>query len=379
MRTYALPCAALALLGAAAAAEAAPKTHRLEPSPTTVAYGHYWSETPPVLRIASGDFLDVDTVMGGNPERLARAGVPDAKIPAPMKAIVSQLTGDRKGPGGHMLTGPVYIDGAEPGDVLEVKILSIELTTEFGTNACKGLLPENCEKDLPNKVLWYDRQRKTTQFEPGIVVPLRPFFGSMGVAPAPALGRVSSGPPGRHAGNLDNRALVAGSTLYIPIFVRGALFQIGDGHAAQGDGEVDGTAVETSLRGRLQLTVRKDMKLAWPRAETATDYISMAAEPDLMAATKTAIQEMIDFLVATRGLTRHRAYQLVSIAGNVAITQIVDLPNYGVHVKLPKSIFTSAPAAAPAPRPASASSPAPARPAAPAAAPPAAPPASPRK
>jgi hypothetical protein len=140
------------MLGAAVSAEAAPKTHRLEPSPTTVAYGHYWSQSPPVLRIASGDFLDVDTVMGGNPEKLARAGVPDAKIPAAMKAIVSQLTGDRKGPGGHMLTGPIYIEGAEPGDVLEVKILSIELTTDFGTNACKGLLPENCEKDLPNKV-----------------------------------------------------------------------------------------------------------------------------------------------------------------------------------------------------------------------------------
>lgn len=375
MKPHALPCAALALLGAATAAEAAPKTHRLEPSPTTVAYGYYWSETRPVLRIASGDFVDVDTVMGGNPERLARAGVPDAKIPAAMKAIVSQVTGDRKGPGGHMLTGPIYIEGAEPGDVLEVKILSIELTTDFGANVCKGLLPENCEKDLPHKILWFDRQRKTAQFEPGIVIPLRPFFGSMGVAPAPALGRVSSGPPSRHAGNLDNRDLVAGSTLYIPIFVRGALFQIGDGHAAQGDGEVDGTAVETSLRGRIQLTVRKDMKLTWPRAETATDYISMAAEPDLMVATKTAIQEMIDFLVATRGLTRHRAYQLVSIAGNVAITQLVDLPNYGVHVKMPKSIFTSAPAAAPVPPPASVSPPAPA----PAPARPPAPPAPPSK
>jgi acetamidase/formamidase len=382
MKPHALSCAALTLLGTATAAEAGPKTHRLEPTPTTVAYGHYWSETKPVLRIASGDILDVDTVMGGNPERLARAGVPDAKIPAAMKAIVSQVTGDRKGPGGHMLTGPVYIEGAEPGDVLEVKILSIDLALDYGTNSCKGILPDNCEKDAPYKVVWFDRQRMTGEFEPGIVVPLRPFFGSMGVAPAPALGRVSSGPPGRHAGNLDNRDLVAGSTLYIPIFVRGALFQIGDSHAAQGDGEVDGTALETSLRGRLQLTVRKDMKLTWPRAETATDYISMAAEPDLMVATKTAIQEMIDFLVATRKLTPHRAYQLVSIAGNVALTQVVDLPNYGVHVKLPKSIFTSPPAAATpappaAPTPARPAVPTPARPAAPTPAP--APPAPPRK
>jgi len=161
----------------------------------------------------------------------------------------------------------------------------------------------------------------------------------MGVAPAPEAGRVSSNPPGRHAGNMDNKELTAGSTLYIPVFVPGALFEIGDGHAAQGDGEVDQTAIETSLRGRLQLTVRKGMKLTWPRAETATDYISMGADPDLTAATKIAIQEMVDFVAATKGLSKHRAYQLVSIAGNVAVTQLVDKPNVGVHVRLPKSIF----------------------------------------
>jgi acetamidase/formamidase len=206
-----------------------------------VAYGHYWSQTPPVLRIASGDIIDVDTVMTSTPERLAQSGVPDAKIPAAMKAIVAQVTGDRKGPGGHILTGPVFIEGAEPGDVLEVKVLSIDLAADFGHNGCKGVLPENCTPDAPLKILWFDRKRMTTEFEPGIVIPLRPFFGSMGVAPGAAIGRVSSVPPSRHAGNLDNRELVAGSTLYIPIFVRGALFQVGDGHAAQGDGEVDQT------------------------------------------------------------------------------------------------------------------------------------------
>ena len=171
------------------------------------------------------------------------------------------------------------------------------------------------------------------------MIPLKPFFGSMGVAPAPdarARQQQPAGPPRRQ---LDNKELVAGSTLYIPVFVPGALFEVGDGHAAQGDGEVDQTAIETSLRGRLQLTVRKDMKLTWPRAETATDYISMAADPDLTVATKTAIQEMVDFLAATKKLTKHQAYQVVSIAGNVAITQLVDKPNLGVHVRLPKSIF----------------------------------------
>ena len=160
----------------------------------------------------------------------------------------------------------------------------------------------------------------------------------MGVAPPAEAGRVSSNPPGTHAGNLDNRELVAGTTLYIPVHVSGALFEVGDGHAAQGDGEVDQTAIETSLRGRLQLTVKKGMALAWPRAETPTDYISMGTDEDLTKATRTAIQEMIDFLAATKGLDKHAAYQLTSIAGNVAITQLVD-GKVGVHVKMPKAIF----------------------------------------
>jgi acetamidase/formamidase len=189
------------------------------------------------------------------------------------------------------------------------------------------------------RIIPIDAKKMTAQFAPGIVIPLRPFFGSMGVAPAPELGRVSSNPPGKHAGNMDNKELVAGSTLFIPVFAPGALFEIGDGHGAQGDGEVDQTAIETSLRGRLQLTVRKDMKLTWPRAETATDYISMATDPDLMVATKGAIQEMVDFVAATKHMTKHQAYQLVSVAGNVAVTQLVDRPNHGVHVRLPKSIF----------------------------------------
>jgi acetamidase/formamidase len=316
-----------------------PKTHRLEATPATVAYGYYWADAPPVLRIASGDIIDVDTLLTNTPAGLAKAGVPDDKIQASLKAIVSEVTGERRGPGGHILTGPVYVEGAEPGDVLEVKILSIELPIDYGYNGCSGYLPENCETGVPSKIIPLDRKRMTAEFLPGIVIPLKPFYGSIGIAPEPEMGRLSSNPPGRHAGNLDNRELVAGSTLYIPVFARGALFEIGDGHVAQGDGEVDQTAIETSLRGRLQLTVRKDMKLKWPRAETATDYISMATDPDLVIATKTAIQEMIDFLVAEKKLTRHQAYQLVSIAGNVAITQLVDKPNVGVHVKLPKSIF----------------------------------------
>jgi len=329
----------LTVAASVASAQTAPKTHRLEATPATIAYGYYWSEAKPVLRIASGDIVDVDTLLTNSPMGLERAGVPPAQIQQSLKAIVAEVTGDRRGPGGHILTGPIFVEGAQPGDVLEVKVLSIDFAIDYAYNGCSGFVPQNCDRSIGTKILQLDRQKMTAQFAPGIVVPLQPFFGSMGVAPAPELGRVSSNPPGRHAGNLDNRELVVGSTLYIPVFVAGALFEIGDGHGAQGDGEVDQTGVETSLRGRLQLTVRKDMKLVWPRAETSTDYISMAADEDLKIATTIAVQEMVDFLAATRKLTKHEAYQLVSVAGNVAITQLVDRPVYGVHVKMPKSIF----------------------------------------
>ena len=319
-----------------------PKTHRLEATPATVAYGYYWSEAKPALRIASGDIIDVDTLLTNSPNGLQNAGVAPEKIQSSLRAIVSEVTGERRGPGGHILTGPVYVEGAEPGDVLEVKVLSIDLAIDYGYNGCSGFVPGNCDRSVKQKIFQLNKKTMTAEFMPGIVIPLKPFFGSMGVAPAPEAGRVSSNPPGKHAGNLDNKELVAGSTLYIPVFVAGALFEVGDGHAAQGDGEVDQTAIETSLRGKIKLTVRKDMKLTWPRAETATDFISMATDPDLTKATTMAIQEMIDFLVANKGLTKHQAYQLVSIAGNVAITQLVDKPNLGVHVKLPKSIFKNA-------------------------------------
>jgi acetamidase/formamidase len=341
MRGGVFPYVAVFALAAPLTAEA-PRTHRLAATPSTVAYGYYWAEAKPVLRIASGDIIDVETLLTNTPAGLQRAGVPDAQIQDSLKAIVSEVTGDRRGPGGHILTGPVFIESAEPGDVLEVKILSIDLPIDYGYNGCSGFIPANCDRAVPQKIFHLDARGMTAEFKPGIVIPLRPFFGSMGVAPAPALGRVSSNPPGKHAGNLDNRELVAGTTLYIPVFVPGALFEIGDGHAAQGDGEVDQTAIETSLRGKVQLTVRKDLKLTWPRAETSTDYISMATDEDLKVATTAAIQEMVDFLASTRGLTTHEAYQLVSIAGQVAITQLVDKPVYGVHVKMPKSIFTRA-------------------------------------
>ena len=336
-RTVTIAAAVLAA-GALGLAQA-PRTHRLQATPATISYGYYWHEAAPVLRIASGDIIDVDTLLTNTPNRLEASGVPPDQIQQSLRTIVSEVTGDRRGPGGHILTGPVFIEGAEPGDALEVKVLSIDLAIDYGYNGCSGFIPSNCDKSVPQKIFKLDSKQMTSEFKPGIVIPLKPFFGSMGVAPASELGRVSSNPPGRHAGNLDNRLLVAGSTLFIPVFVPGALFSVGDGHAAQGDGEVDQTAIETSLRGKLQLTVRKGMTLTWPRAETATDYIAMATDEDLKVATTVAIQEMVDFLAASKNMTKHEAYQLVSIAGHVAITQLVDRPVYGVHVTMAKSIF----------------------------------------
>jgi len=315
-----------------------PKTHRLEATPATVAYGYYWSEAKPVLRVASGDIIEVDTMLTSTPDRLEKAGVPAADVQASLRAIVEQVK-DR-GPGGHILTGPVYVEGAAPGDALEVKMLSIDLPIAYGYNGCSGFVRENCAQGRGPTIIRLDRKRMIGEFAAGIEIPLKPFFGSMGVAPPPESGRVSSNPPGTHAGNLDNKELVAGTTLWIPVHVPGALFEIGDGHAAQGDGEVDQTAIETSLHGRVQLTVRKGMKLSWPRAETSTHFISMGTDVDLTKATRIAIQEMIDFLAATRGMDKHTAYQLTSVAGDVSITQLVD-GTMGVHVKLPKSIFKS--------------------------------------
>ncbi len=327
------------VLAAAAAFGAGPRVHRLEATPSTIAYGWYDAAGAPVLRIASGDIIDVDTLLTNTPAGLARAGVAADHIQDSLKQITEQVPKEKRGPGGHILTGPVFVEGAVPGDALEVRILSIDLAIPYGYNGCSGFMRENCpQPPVPAKIIQLDRKTMTAAFAPGIVIPLRPFFGSMGVAPPPDAGRISSNPPGIHAGNLDNKALVAGTTLFIPVHAPGALFEVGDGHAAQGDGEVDQTAIETSLRGRLQLTVRKGMKLAWPRAETATDYISMGTDEDLTKATKIAVQEMIDFLVAEKKMDKAAAYQLTSIAGNVAITQLVD-GKVGVHVKMPRAVF----------------------------------------
>ncbi len=295
-------------------------TYQLKPTPKTVAWGYYDASTPPVLRIKSGDTVEVQTLITSSPTRLEGAGVKPADVEQSLRDIYKEVT--NKGPGGHILTGPIFVETAEPGDVLEVRIKAIKLAIPYAYNAFspgRGFLPE----DFPYakmRIIPLDEKRMVAHFADGIEIPLHPFFGSIGVAPPDVSGRISSAPPWIHAGNLDNKELVAGTTLFIPVHAKGALFLAGDGHAGQGNGEVDITAMETS------------------RAETPTHYITMGLHEDLNEATKAALREMIDFLVTVKHLTRDDAYQLSSVAADLDITQLVD-GNKGVHAMIPKAIF----------------------------------------
>ena len=313
-------------------------TYTLKPTPKTVAWGYYDAKAAPVLRVRSGDTVEIQTLITSSPKRLEDAGVAPADVEQSLRDITTQVTD--KGPGGHILTGPIYIEDAQIGDVLEVRIQKIRLAIPYAYNAFgpgRGFLPE----DYPYpkmKIIPLDEKRMIARFAPGIEIPLHPFFGSMGDAPPETSGRLSSAPPWIQAGNLDNKDLVAGTTLYIPVHAPGALFEVGDGHAGQGNGEVDITAMETSLIGTFQLVVRKDMHLRWPRAETPTHFITMGLHEDLNEATKLAVREMLDFLMTEKHLSRDDAYMLASVAADLSITELVD-GNKGVHMSIPKNIF----------------------------------------
>jgi acetamidase/formamidase len=312
--------------------------YTLPATPKTVAWGYYDAAAPAVLHIHSGDTVVFDTLITNSPAGLEKAGVPPEQVQQSLRDIYKEVT--NKGPGGHILNGPVFIEEAEPGDTLEVRIERIEPAISYAYNAfgpTRGFLPEDFSY-RKMKIIPLDRERMVAKFAPGIEIPMRPFFGSMGVAPPEGFGRIDSAPPGVHAGNMDNKELVAGSTLYLPVHVKGALFEVGDGHAGQGNGEVDITALETSLTGTLQFVVHKGTNQKYPRAETPSHYISMGFHQELYEATKMAVREMIDFLVSEKHLSRDDAYMLTSVAGDVDVTELVD-GNKGVHVMMPKAIF----------------------------------------
>ena len=315
-----------------------PRTHDLTLTPEHVHWGYFDSRVPPVLRIASGDHVRVETMIAGGLQRLRLAGVAESEIPNPLKAVELGVT--ERGPGAQPMTGPIFVEGAAPGDTLEVRILGIEFLHPFGVNVFNpggGVLPDEFPYAHFRLLRWQPGSDRV-EFAPGVSLKLAPFFGTVGVAPPPLVGRISSRPPGWHGGNLDNKDLVAGSTLYLPVHVSGALLSIGDGHGMQGDGEVTGTALETSLRGTFEVRIRKGQRLRWPRAETPTHYISMGLHEDLDEAARLATRELVDFLVAEKGLSRDEAYVLCSLAADLRVTQVVDQTK-GVHAMIAKSIF----------------------------------------
>ena len=314
-------------------------TYDLPATPKTVAWGNYDAAAKPVLTIRSGDTVVFHTLLTSSPTALEKAGVAPAAVEQSLRTVFDQV--HDRGPGGHILTGPMAIEGAEPGDVLEVRIRKIDLAIPYAYNGFRygvGFLTD----DFPYarmKIIPLDKDRMVARFGPGVDVPLHPFFGSMGVAPPPSFGRYDSTPPTISGGNMDDKALTVGTSLYLPVHAPGALFEVGDGHAGQGNGEVDVTALETSLIGTLQFVLHKGgAKLEYPRAETPTAYVAEGFDDDLSRAARKALLNMIDFLVSEKHMTRDDAYMLCSVAGDVEITELVDR-NKGVHVVMPKAVF----------------------------------------
>jgi acetamidase/formamidase len=308
---------------------------RVDAGPDTVHWGYFSAALKPVLTIDSGERVIMSSV----------SGTPD-QLPPPPFTIPPALTAIHAANGpqrffGHMCTGPVAVRGAKAGQVLQVDIEAIGFNCDWGYNVVRplaGALPD----EFPEHRLLHigiDTAAMVGRMPWGQEIPLKPFFGVMAVAPPPAWGTIPTPPPRKNGGNMDNKELVAGATLYLPVFNDGALFSVGDGHGAQGDGEVCVTAIETGLIGTFRLTVRGDLKLEWPRAETPTHVITMASDPDLDECAKIALRQMIDLIAGSTGLDRYQAYALASLTADLRITQVVNGAK-GVHCMLEKRYLT---------------------------------------
>ena len=310
-------------------------TRHLLATPQTCTWGYFDASLPPCLEIESGETVKVETVSGA-PEHIPPEGE-GFDVPVELFDIHRECPAMLPG---HILTGPIAVKGAAPGDVLQIDILDISLRQNWGWNIIRplsGTLPD--EFQTARKVIIpLNTKTMMAELSWGLQLPLIPFFGVMGVAPPKNWGRISSIQPRTHGGNIDNKELIAGTTLYLPVFEEGGLFSCGDGHAAQGDGEVCVTAIETALSGKFRFTVCKGMHLHTPQAETPTDFITMGIHQDLNRCAEDALRNMIDLITIKTGLSREDAYMLCSLAGDLRVTQIVN-GNKGIHMVIKKSLL----------------------------------------
>ena len=353
-------------------AQEADPDHVVRSTPENVVWGWYPIDRAPVLTIQSGDTVRIDTLSHAGTtqaeepvEYLGQFGAaPDEVLQDVVDFWRTRPDRPREGRSGHVITGPVYIEGAEPGDMLEVQILSLRTRAPFGINntgptsgvfgsGYPGTSPEDEPMDMP-AVRHFIRTgdvdgSEVAFFADGIQVPLAPFMGVMAVAPEnPTVGQPgvtvpgvqASRPPGPFGGNLDVKDLAAGSTLYLPIFHPGARFYAGDPHSVQGDGEVSGTAIEQSLSGDFRFVLHKGRTIDGPRAENATHHILMGIDLDLDRALRKAVVATVDFLVEEQGLNRSQAFSLASIAVDFRVAEAVDLTQV-VTAFIPKAIFSA--------------------------------------
>ncbi|MEE2668886.1 MAG: acetamidase/formamidase family protein [Gemmatimonadota bacterium] len=344
--------------------------HFVPSRPETVSWGWYPIDKEPVLTIQSGETVRINTLTHAGAtqrddpvEYLTELDVPREEIHQDVLDFWASREGrPREGRSGHVITGPIYVEGAEPGDMLEVQILALETRVPWGINNTSssggvfssgypGVRSDDPLLDILPGTRHVIRTgivagREVAFFSPDIQVPLAPFMGILAVAPDPVIGEPgvtvpgvqSSRPPGAFGGNMDVKDLKAGTSLYLPVFHLGALFYTGDPHGAQGDGEVSGTAIEQSLAGVFRLVVHKGVEISGPRAETDTHYLIMGIDLDLDRAIRHATWEVVDFLVKVKGLTPAKALSLASIAVDFRVSEVVDLTQV-VTGYIPKDIF----------------------------------------
>lgn len=336
--------------------------HELRATPATCFWGFFDNSLPPVLRVRSGDIVYMETLtpLAGD--------APDLLMDDGTRLVYDSIKPEDRGPGAHIMTGPIYVEGAEPGDALQVRILRLEPRLPYGTNVAGwwGYLYDDFKKvritiykcdvgaGLARALFAFDYTARPQYLVPpvdvtppdpaarqpvlqNVVVPLRPHLGVAGVAPKED-GKISSVPPWSFGGNVDQWRFGSGASMYYPVFHPGALFYAGDAHLAEGDGELCGTAIEASVNAWIQLVVRKDFPVTGPILETDTHWYTHGFDEDLDKAMRMAAREMLEFLTTRMGLTPDEAYSLMSVAADFGVTQVVDI-RQGIHAGVPKSVF----------------------------------------